>query len=444
MLYLKSIHNRERCGLGMSKQKILLLYDNTELDRQVLKPADYLSFESEWIRQGGGNSGNKLFLSATEQYLHKEDIEYEYYMGEEREEIINEKYDLIVIPMANMFNANPGVINQLNEYTNLIEKFKIPVYVLGCGVQCNSYDDIDQLALLIKEPVERFLRAIYQTGGELALRGYATKEFLDKVMPNTAVVTGCPSFYQRGSGLRISNDKVPEEQFKPSINGNLRYLKQIDMLQVFEQYPNSVYLDQDELAQVLYFRGQGRYNNTMELVRKKTLYSVRLLAEDRVKLFYDVPVWLSWFEEENISFSCGSRIHGNIAATLAGVPAMVMYRDARTRELAEFFELPNSAAYDTNKSLYEIYLDANYTNFNRHFADKFRTFEHFVVSHGISHDLEDRSLFEKRLAAYSWKYPELPGQKNIDRIRKSYNKHKTFYQTYEGVLGGMRKAVKAK
>lgn len=427
----------------MKKKNILLLYDNRIFDKQVLKPTEYDSFEEAWIKQQFSNAGNKLYYTAVEQYLTKEDIDYSYYTGDETAEEINEKYDLAIFTTANIFNANPNVTPELEQFAEMISRFKIPVYILGCGLQCAGYDEIDALADAIREPTAKFLQAIYRTGGELALRGYATKEFLDKVMPNTAVVTGCPSFYQRGSGLQISNDKVSEEQFKPSINGNLKYLKKIGMLQVFDQYSNSIYVDQDELAQVLYFRRPGRYNNTMELVRKRTLYSVKLLAENRVRFFYDVPVWLSWFREENISFSCGSRIHGNIAATLAGIPAMVMYRDARTRELAEFFELPDNPKYDVNKSLYEIYLEADYTKFNAHFADKFRAFEDFVVSHGISHDLEDRSLFEQKLMKYNWKYPELPGQENIDRIRRNYARHKDIYQKYENALDGVRKIMHA-
>jgi len=420
-------------------KRVLLFYDNADLDRQVVRPVDYSAFEKEWNRQGGGNSGNKLFISATEQYLNKEDIEYAYYTGEEKAQVINEKYDLIVIPMANMFNANPVVLRQLNEYTDLIEQFRIPVYILGCGIQCESYDHLGELAQAVREPVGRFLKAVYQTGGELALRGYATKEFLDKVMPNTAVATGCPSFYQRGSGLQISNDKVPEAKFKPSVNGNLKYLKQIGMLPVFDQYQDSFYLDQDELAQVLYFRNAGKNGNPLELVRKKTLYSVKLLAQGRVRLFYDIPVWISWFQEEKISFSCGSRIHGNIAAALAGIPAMVMYRDARTRELAEFFELPCSVGYDSGKSLYEVYLEADYTKFNKSFAGKFKDFEDFMVSHGISYDLENRSLFESRLMQYEWKYPKLPGQENVERIRRQYGRYGKLYKVYEDVLDRVRK-----
>lgn len=426
----------------MGRTNILLLYDNRYLDRQVLKPVNYDSFEEEWIRQNGGNAGNKLYNTAVEQYLTKEDIIYSYYTEEEAAEEINEKYDMAIFTTANIFNANPVITKELGEFADLIEKFRIPVYILGCGIQCGSYDEINNLAESIKGPTERFLKAIYRTGGELALRGYATKEFLDKVMPNTAVVTGCPSFYQRGSGLRISNEKVSEEEFKPVINGNLKYLKQIGMLSEFDRYPGSVYMDQDEFAQILYFHSGNKDDTAPELIRKKTLTGVKLLVEDRVKMFYDIPVWMNYFEEEGVNFSCGSRIHGNIAATLSGIPAKVIYRDARTRELAEFFELPLAENWKKDQSLYDVYLEADYTAFNRGFAEKFKAFEAFMTKHGISHDLEDRSLFEEKRKEYEWGMPKMIGEKKIDNLKEHWKKHEKFYRNYDKIIDGFRKAVK--
>lgn len=426
----------------MDKKNILLLYDNRYLDRQVLKPVNYDSFEKEWIRQNGGNAGNKLYNTAVEQYLTKEDITYSYYTGEEKTEEINEKYDMAIFTTANIFNANPVITKELGEFADLIEQFKIPVYILGCGIQCGSYDEISALASAIRKPAERFLSAVYRTGGELALRGYATKEFLDKVMPNTAVVTGCPSFYQRGSRLRISNEKVSEEEFRPAINGNLKYLKQIGMLSEFDRYPNSVYMDQDEFAQILYFHSGNKDDTVAELIRKKTLTGVRLLAEDRVKMFYDIPVWMNYFVEEGISFSCGSRIHGNIVATLSAIPAKVIYRDARTRELAEFFELPHTGSWREGESLYDVYLEADYTAFNEGFTEKFKAFEAFMTRHGISHDLEDRSLFEEKRREYEWGMPKMIGEKKIDNLKEHWKKHEKFYRNYDKIIDGLRKAVK--
>lgn len=388
----------------MCKKRILLLYDNNELDRQVLQPTDYFEFEESWKKQHGGNAGNKLFISAVEQYLTKIDIEYQYYTGDESIEEINDVFHMIVLPLANIFNINRGVIEQLNYYTALIEQFKIPVYILGCGIQCNSYDEINELVRILKRPVEGFLRAIYKSGGELALRGYATKEFLDKILPNTSVVTGCPSMYQCGDKLKITNEKVKEDIFYPAINGNLKYLKKIGLLSAFDKYKNSIYMDQDEFSEWLYFR---KINESIfKLIRTKTFCSVKLLSQNRVKLIYDVPVWIAYMKKENFNFSCGTRIHGNIAATLAGIPAEVICKDARTRELAEFFELPHRMKINKGESLYEMYLETDYSKFNESFKYKFENFEHFLVSHGISYDINDNTLFKQKQNEKQWNMPK--------------------------------------
>ncbi|MDE6946925.1 MAG: polysaccharide pyruvyl transferase family protein, partial [Anaeroplasmataceae bacterium] len=410
-----------------------------DLDRQVLKPVNYTTFEEEWKRQHGGNAGNKLFTSAVEQYLTKPDITYSYYTGVEAIEDINEKYDIAILPLANIFNPHPAIAKLLEDYTKIIEQFKIPIYILGCGLQCAGYEEIDSLINTIGISVAKFLDAIYQTGGELALRGYATKEFLDKIMPNSAVVTGCPSIYQKGPDLQITNLKVKEENFRPVINGNLKYLRGINSLSVFEQYKNSMYLDQDEFAQWLYFKKLSlREKNIWSLVRKKTYYGVYLLAENRVKLLYDIPYWIEYLQKEGFSFSCGSRIHGNIAAILAGVPAMVLYRDARTRELAEFLELPCCVSLN-GKPLYEAYLKADYSCFNRNFRSKYERFEEFMVSHGISYDLNDRTLFEQKLAKWPWGQPEITGKENIECLKKKFRKNADKYQQYDRILELLRR-----
>lgn len=425
----------------MNNKKILLFYDNRELDRQVLKPVNYNTFEEEWRRQNGGNAGNKLYTSAMEQYLTKDDISYSYYTGKETMEEINERYDSAILPLANVFNPNPAILRSLEMYTEKIEKFKIPVFIMGCGLQCAGYEEIESLVSTIKAPVAKFLNAVYQTGGELALRGYATKEFLDKIMSNSAVVTGCPSIYQKGPGLQITNEKVEEEVFRPVINGNLKYLKKINVIAAFEQYKDSVYLDQDEFAQWLYFEKlSARERSVWEVVRKKTFYGAYLLSEDRIKLLYDVPCWLDYLKKEGFHFSCGSRIHGNIAATLAGVPAMVLHRDARTRELAEFMELPCRASLN-GKSLYEAYLEADYSLFNKNFPKKFKAFEQFLVTHKITHDIEDRTLFEGKLARQLWKMPEITGKNNIEYLKKRFKKGTEKYRYYDELLEKIRRRL---
>jgi polysaccharide pyruvyl transferase WcaK-like protein len=46
-------------------------------------------------------------------------------------------------------------------------------------------------------------------------------------------------------------------------------------------------------------------------------------------------------------FVFGSRIHGSIAAVLSGTPSYLLAHDARTLELARYFDLPHRPMADT-------------------------------------------------------------------------------------------------
>lgn len=419
--------------------KILFFHNNSLLDRNVLRPTNYFNFESEWKRQGGGNVGNKLFSMAVEQYITKKDIEYEYYNESMLIEEINEKFDMVICSGANCFAGSARSIYELEEETKFIKKLKIPFYMLGGGISCASYDDINSLAKAIYVPVKNYLEAIYESGGELALRGFATKELLDMIVPNTAVVTGCPAFYQLGSSLNIPNEKVDEKYFKPLINGSIRYLKSVGVLPFLETYRNSIFMDQNEFAPWLYFRKlYGKENSIYELIFRNTFVGAKLLVENRIKLIYDVPVWIRYMRNEKFSFSYGTRIHGNIAAMLAGVPSKVLAYDARTRELAEFFEIPYSLNRE-EKTLYQIYMDCDYESFNKNFSKKFYAFEKFLTSHGISYEIDDRSLFTEKINCEKWNMPIIVGQANIDYIQNKLWGHENYYRFVEKLADEMRK-----
>ena len=132
---------------------------------------------------------------------------------------INENYDMVICPQANLFNKyfNKTILSFISVFKNI----KIPVYMIACGAQADSYDKLDELVEKIGDVTKELIETVYSTGGEFALRGNFTKEFFDRLGENTAVVTGCPSIYQMGRDLYVSNKKVGKEEFKPLFNGNL-------------------------------------------------------------------------------------------------------------------------------------------------------------------------------------------------------------------------------
>ena len=286
---------------------------------------------------------------------------------------INDHFDLIVAPMANIFNI--AFTDLMKRLAERFRGIRIPVYVVACGVQADGYDSLDTLCAAIKEPAQAFMRSVYDTGGEFALRGYFSKEFFDRMGFSSAVVTGCPSLYQLGRNLRISNNKVSEKSFRPLVNGNAN-----QYIAMAEHYPHAEFFDQERFFHILH--DQYQTLNLRTMVHNYGYQPTQWLLSERIKMIPNMNDWWNYLQDSGFHFSFGSRIHGSIMPILAGIPAAIAPQDSRTREMAEFFGIP--VVDSKGKSLYDLYLETDYTSFNKGFAQKFDAYEQFLVSHGIA------------------------------------------------------------
>lgn len=414
------------------KSEILLLSARREypFDYIVDRPVNYADFDR--ALRNGGNSGNKLFVSAVEQYLTKQDICYSYLNTGLCVEEINERFDRVVLPTANIFGVH--ALRWLEFYADFVEKLKIPIFILGAGIQCGNYTEIDQLVKETQAHTIRLCEAVYCSGGEFGLRGYFTKEYLDRIFPNTAVVTGCPSMYQNGRNLKIDTDRLKtttREKLRLGLNGYLRGEEEF-LIEILRSHPRSTFMDQGEFGELLYSNDFCDRKKKPEIMDAYAVYE--LLLQDRIKLIYDVPVWLNYIRDR-IDISLGSRIHGNLAAIIAGVPAMVIPCDARTEELADFFDIPMFSKRQLIQGMDGVIQNLNYDKFNKTFSSKFDNFEKFMTIHGISHDIEDRSEWNRRIEKETWKLPVV-SMKNKSAIRRSLRHYYSVAKRLSTLLAG--------
>lgn len=96
---------------------------------------------------------------------------------------------------------------------------------------------------------------------------------------------------------------------------------------------------------------------------------VEMLANNKIICIYDLPRLAQHLKDIEIDFSFGQRIHGNILCTLMGIPAIVYIHDSRTRELAEYFELPIYVPEDGYVDIEQAYENASWDRFNKNFGD---------------------------------------------------------------------------
>ena len=263
-----------------------------------------------------------------------------------------------------------------------LRRIRIPVYVIACGVQVDSYAHLDELIGVIGKPAKHFISAVYDTGGEFALRGEVTKEFFTRLGYPSAVVTGCPSLYQLGRELRVRRAGGAE---KPVFNGSLAAFRAL-----MRELPESVYVSQGEYFSELFNPAHaigGGFPADVRFVKNQGAALAGLLGEDRVQYFADMSAWYAYLRREGFGFSVGGRLHGNVMAILSGVPALILSVDERTREVADFFCIPTQPfkpghSY-TKRELLTLWEAADYTRFEREFPGRFDFFERFLAERGI-------------------------------------------------------------
>lgn len=375
----------------------------------IVHKTDYAQYE--WVK--ATNVGNKLWLMGLISTISTEENQIDFLESYMDAEYINANYDICIKPEANIFSPRfrEGMERHVQRYQNV----KIPIYVIACGAAAKSYDELDELCAAIREPAVAFIRSVYKTGGEFCLRGHFTKEMFNKLGFHNAVVTGCPSLYQLGRNLHISDNRVDPGRFRVTLNGSVGLAER-----AMKRNANTVFVDQGMFYPILYSDNYSADVKTA--VKMYGAYGIRLLKEKRLKLWVDLQDWADYFLTEDISFSCGSRIHGNIMPILCGIPAAICPPDARVREMAEFYDIPIISETELKKrDLYEIYSDISYQKFNQNFAAKFDAYETFLTERGIVKSVNSKpmlSIDKSKVDLY--RLSEIDNSIHMERIDALY------------------------
>jgi len=390
----------------------------------VFRQSDYNSVADDVRKYCNGivtNTGNKVWLQGLVSELSISNNNLYYYDCSETWDEINEKYDCVVLSEANLLNVQykHNILFLANEF----KQCKIPIYLIAVGAQARSYDHIDALCKEIRTETEAFLHSIYETGGEIACRGYFTKEVLDRICKNTAEVVGCPALFQNGRDLSIPENKVLQSEIRPVINGNFRCKDRM-----LSKYKDAVYIDQDGWFD--YFYDIKKYDNCSDaeiikkIMRSEGYFKSNLFFDGRLKLFWDVPEWYRFLKEKEFNFSIGSRIHGAIMSLLAGIPSALCIVDSRTREMGEYYNIPIMfSPYYRGKTLFELYSEVDYSEFNKKYPVLYGKFNSFLKKYGLVEEINENNIFWNKKRPI----PNLSIEAKIAELSEEYHKNRLRY-----------------
>ncbi len=360
----------------------------------------------------GGNVGNLLFSHGAHRTL--ETLDTEVVAGGLRwrrrhARRANREFDVFVIPLANAFRLS--FERELRALTRMISKLTIPVVVLGVGAQGSHSQGAAPLDP-IRKSVEAFVGAVLDRSATIGVRGEFTAEYLSGLGFKDVEVIGCPSMFMNGSRLQVTK-KVLALDTESDIAINISpYRKRMGTVlkRHMARYPHLTYVAQDRASLGRLIKGDSK------LVRQEVIDSIvplhtshPVFRENKVRSFVDVGPWLEFMARQDFSF--GTRIHGNMAALIAGTPAFVFTHDWRTLELARYFEIPHSRIRDIKRiNAKQLYAKADYGGLNDGHAARFATYCRFLEKNGLDHiwsSGEERTTFDDRLAAIE--FPQVPG-----------------------------------
>lgn len=259
----------------------------------------------------------------------------------EFKQLIQRQFDVVILTMSNALRKGPsdGLLRPVLE--NLPD---MPLYVLGLGMQAmlSGIDDLD-------DDMAAVVRLLQEKATFIGVRGHDTKRWLHENGITKAEAIGCPSMFVYPLNIARLKSPVSPRTFMTSGYIGRNFLEHRDdrMGVLFDAFQgrDCSYVFQMDLNKLEALKGRiGVYNEaTNELDVQATQAAIHeetgLTAPfTRYYSFNEVSAWRQAAAHHDVFI--GDRIHGAVAAMQGGTPALVLYADARVRELTTYHGIP--------------------------------------------------------------------------------------------------------
>lgn len=404
----------------------------------------------------GENTGNMIFPYSIMRILMRPDtqittISTNHLYSSEQIAQWNETYDYFVIPLANAFRKS--FIIELGFLTALIKKLKIPCIVIGVGVQTSI--DGPQGAQDYDKEVLGFLKEVLKKSAIVGVRGEFTAHYLKRLgfsEDRDFTVIGCPSMYYHGPQLPLNILPELTLQTPISFNCKIKIPQKLGnfVFQSAKRFQTYTYVPQGIDDLLMLYAGLSIDREKFPKIYKGYPYrmSSKICANGHELGFTDARSWLAFLA--GVGFSFGTRIHGNIAAILAGTPAFIFVSDGRILELARYHNIPHMLATDITEQtdILQIYAQTDFSVLQRGHAERFAHYTDFLAKNGLPHiymdgEMKPQSVFDEKMAALPMRGPVKPFHKlPLKKQEKHLQEYYAFLKKEIVKQGTARKKMK--
>ncbi|WP_375239264.1 polysaccharide pyruvyl transferase family protein [Aurantibacter sp.] len=277
------------------------------------------------------------------------------------------EYDLCVIAFATHVTEKRDV----SRYTKFVKDLNIKTIAFSLGIQ--DYSSTSNGITSLHPSLVELLSYVIKSSEFIGVRGPHTASTLLKegFKQKNIIQIGCPTLFgPLNRNLKIVKNKSFE---KPIV------VYHRTMASLNEKILSNVpILGQDFLDEVIFKKevANDQPIKQMELISYNNYKNGKLALDQISKNGIFNNTFKEWFDIiGKYDFVLGARLHGCIAALIQGIPAVMIARDIRVQEIAEFYKIPYIKYEDLgNKSIEDVYNEADFTQFNSLFKYRFDNF----------------------------------------------------------------------
>lgn len=254
---------------------------------------------------------------------------------------------------------------------------------------CSNKYDFDDL-------VKEFCGAVASKSACIGVRGEITYEYLKRLgFGSVTRIIGCPSMFMFGLDLPAPKIKKYSDDLKIAING-----KRADNIEIkkflFDKIKNEiVFIPQETEELRLTYCGMP-IKAPLDDIYPLSVDN-ELFINNNVRFCINVPSWIELLK--NLDFSIGTRIHGSIAAAIAGTPLFLIATDSRLLELARYHNIPHQTykEFDFTKGIQEIYETTDFGIINKGHNERYENFKDFLSVNGMTPVNQPNKFFDKKI-----------------------------------------------
>lgn len=338
----------------------------------------------------GQNTGNLLIGNGLYRQLDYQTIAP--FRGTMTPGFVNETFDQVVIAAANFLYPK----FDFGYLSAFLEQVKLPVFMVGLGAQLPA---ASSELKDVPAGTWRLVEIAAERSRSIGVRGEFTADQLSRHGIKNARVMGCPSLYT--NMLQPPRLRLPE-RVDPSrvvVNGsrnvvahssNPEAARRVEVQLVQWAMQHGVpYVLQNEQPEMQVAVGEDRANHEPQLLSLSKFFQrdQEALADYYAamgKTFFSIEDWFAWIQD--YQFSIGTRFHGNVAALLNGVPAVIVTHDSRTRELCDFAAIPSIDITDIDSiDPPTLYMEADFEAYTTRLQSNTEAYMAFLDENDIRH-----------------------------------------------------------